>query len=381
MKTILVYTQHSAIYNDFLLSLQREGRRRNWCFTLVEPSAGPDEPARMARLFALLKPAGFVGGFIKVRPVAVPAGIPAVWIDSGITPRGAPHVHHDNASFGVVAAEALLDGGPDFAAFGVNEVVWSAARTRAFAARVREGGGRCRVIRLDVRLNNQFDALEPVRDALRRLPRPVSVFAVTDRLAQVTLMAALLLGWRCPRDIRLVGVDDDEVICMGAPVALSSVHPDWAEGGRLAAEVLEAQMRGEKVRREYVYGAGGVTRRASTRIPRARARDERVERALAFIAAEYTSPISVGDVVEAMGCSRRLAELRFREETGRSIAETLVEARLDRALVLLKRRDADLASLPDLCGFRTAAALRAAFRRRTGMSMTEWWRGNCAKIQ
>ena len=381
MKTILVYTyRRSANYNDLFLSLMRVGRRKGWSFSFVEPSAGPDESARMAHLFALLKPAGFVGGFIKVRPVAVPAGIPSVWIDSGITPRGAPHVHHDNASFGVAAAEALLVGGLDFVAFGVNEV-WASARTRAFAARIREGGRRCRVICLDVRLSNQFDALEPVRDALRRLPRPVSVFAVTDRLAQVTLMAALSLGWRCPRDIRLVGVDDDEVICMGAPVALSSVHPDWAEGGRLAAEVLEAQMRGEKVRREYVYGAAGVTRRASTRIPRVRARDERVERALAFIAAEYTSPISVGDVVEAMGCSRRLAELRFREETGRSIAETLVEARLDRALVLLKRRDADIASLPDLCGFRTAAALRAAFRRRTGLSMTEWRKGNCAKIQ
>ena len=82
------------------------------------------------------------------------------------------------------------------------------------------------------------------------------------------------------------------------------------------------------------------------------------------------------DVVAAMGCSRRLAELRFREETGRSIARALEDARLDRAKVLLKRHDADIAGLPALCGFRTSSALRAAFRRRTGLSMTEWRRKN-----
>ena len=56
----------------------------------------------------------------------------------------------------------------------------------------------------------------------------------------------------------------------------------------------------------------------------------------------------------------------------------LEDARLDRAKVLLKRHDADIAGLPALCGFRTASALRAAFRRRSGMSMTEWRRKNCA---
>ena len=214
--------------------------------------------------------------------------------------------------------------------------------------------------------------------ALRKLPRPVSVFAVTDRLAEVALMAAGALGWRCPQDIRIVGVDDDEVLCASAPTALSSVHPDWTEGGRLVVEALEAQMRGEPVRREYVYGAAGVTRRASTRMGYRRPKDERVERALSFIASEYASPVGVPDVVAAMGCSRRLAELRFREETGRSIAEALANARLDRALVLLKRRDADIAALPGLCGFRTASALRVAFRRRMGMSMTAWRKANAA---
>ena len=180
----------------------------------------------------------------------------------------------------------------------------------------------------------------------------------------------------CPDDIRIVGVDDDELVCMGSPSPLSSVRPDWAEGGRLVAEALEIQMKGGKPLTKYLYGAAGVTRRASTRNPYHRPKDARVERALSFIDAEFASPIDLADVVKAMGCSRSLAELRFREETGKTILEALTEKRWEKLLVHLRRSDVNLSALPGICGFRSAASLRELFRRRTGMSMTAWRRRN-----
>lgn len=378
MKTILVYSHQSASgYKELALSMIREGRRRGWRFAWVTPRDEDDEPARVRRMFDFLKPIGFVGGAIRRVATVVPKGMARVWIDCGIVPPGDPHVLHDNASFGVAAADALADGGGHFAAFGLDWHVWSTARTRAFAACVRRNGGRCRVFRFHRGvLYNPYLAFEPLCAALGKLRRPVSVFAVTDRLAAVVLMAAESLGWHCPRDIRIVGVDDDPLVCMSSPVTLSSVHPDWAQGGRLVAEVLETQMRGEPVRHEYVYGAAGVTRRASTRDAYRRPKDERVERALAFIAAEFSSPIGLSDVVATMGCSRSLAELRFREETGKTILKTIEDMRWERLVVLLGRKDAEISALPDLCGFRSAAALRAFFRRRTEMSMTEWRTNN-----
>ena len=379
MKTILVYTQRlNASYNELFLSLMREGRRRGWCFAIVEPMAAPGEARRIAGLFEVLRPAGFVGGYVGADnvPVVLPEGMPAVWIDTSHAPRGACVVRHDNARFGVAAADALAGGGGGYAVFGLKPHKWSAVRERAFVARLREKRLYCQRVRLDVRDANQFAALCDVRDALKRIQRPVSIFAVTDRLAGVVLMAASSLGWKCPEDLRIIGVDDDEMVCMGAPVTLSSVHPDWAEGGRLVAEALATQMRGVKPLREYLYGAAGVTRRASTRDVYRRPKDERVEKGLAFIAAEFASPIGVADVVAAMGCSRGHAELRFREETGKSILETVEEARWERLLVLLRRGDADLAALPAMCGFRTASALRQFFRRRAGMSMTDWRAAN-----
>lgn len=379
MRTILVYTQRlNASYNELFISLMREGRQRGWCFAIVEPMAAPGEALRIARLFEVLRPAGFVGGYVSADnvPVVPPAGIPAVWIDTSHAPRGACVVRHDNASFGAAAANALDGGAGDYAVFGLKPHKWSAIRERAFAARLREKGLHCRMVRLDTHVENQYTAIDAVRDALKRIQRPVSIFAVTDRLAAVALMAAFSLGWKCPDDVRIIGVDDDDMVCMGAPVTLSSVHPDWAEGGRLVAEALATQMRGERPNREYLYGVAGVTRRASTRDVYRRPKDERVKKGLGFIAAEFASPIGVDDVVAAMGCSRGHAELRFREETGKSILETIEEARWERLLVLLRRRKAGIASLPSMCGFRTASALRQFFRRRTGMSMTDWRKAN-----
>ena len=377
MKTILVYTLRvNASYNELFLSLLREGRRRGWRFAWVDPDEREDPAAereRLARVFALIKPDGFVGGYVgNDTPVIPPAGTTSVWVDTSQAPPGATLVRHDNASFGRAAADVLLPDGRTFAVLGMKRHQWSSIRERVFAERVRAAGRRCRVLRFRADSAHPFAALGDVRVALSRLPRPVSVFAVSDRLASMALMAAESLGWHCPRDIRIVGVDDDEILCMSFPTPISSVHPDWALGGRLVAKALEAQMRGEPPGREYVYGAAGVTRRATTRSARARPKDPRVERALAFIAADYASPITVGDVTDAMGYSRSHGELRFREETGRTILETIEEMRWERLVVLLGRHNASLAALPDMCGFRSASALRQFFRRRTGMSMTEW---------
>ena len=373
MKTILLYPRaESTKYRELYRSLMAEGRKRGWRFVSVDRMPGPDEGERIRKICDDLEVDGWVGWHVG-KPVSVAlSGIPTVFVNPGHCPPGVPLVHHDNAAFGAAAAAALGFDEENYAVVGFAGINWSRARERAFSARLRENNLNCKAIRVAAPSFKPYAAHDELRRAISRLKRPVSVFAVNDSLADAVLASAESLGWHCPRDIRIVGCDDDELICMASPVTLSSVRPDWDFGGRLVASALEIQLRGEKPQREYVYGAAGVARRASTRTPYRRPIDERVERGLAFIAAEFASGIGVAEVVDKMGGSRRHCERRFREETGKSILETIEDKRMDLLQAWLGRKKANISALPRLCGFRSAAALRDFFRRRTGMSMTEW---------
>ena len=78
------------------------------------------------------------------------------------------------------------------------------------------------------------------------------------------------------------------------------------------------------------------------------------------------------DVVATMGCSTRLAEMRFREVTGKTIREAIADIRMERAVVLLKGGATPIGDIAQACGYGTEAALRIAFRKRFGQSMRAW---------
>lgn len=372
MKTILICNSfRNACYQQLFLSLMREGRKKRWRFAWMALPSEEDWRAEIPqRIISELKPRGVIAMHTERFASILPKDLPVVWIDCPVASvRTGVHVRHDNASFGEMAAKTLLKGDGRMAVFGVDGNIWSKERERAFVLTVRACGRDCCRRSFDVSKVNPYVALEPIRTTLQNLSRPLQVFSVTDWLADVVLMAAEQLGWKCPRDIRIVGVDNNELVCMRSATSLSSVMPDWRQGGKLAAEALDALMHGEKAARTCLYGALGVVRRASTMLPFKKHVDDRVERGLAFIHSEFTSPIGAGDVVREMGCSRRLAEIRFREATGKSIGETIADARYAHVCMLLARRGTDISRLPDMCGFKTAAALRRFFRQRAGKSL------------
>ena len=70
--------------------------------------------------------------------------------------------------------------------------------------------------------------------------------------------------------------------------------------------------------------------------------------------------------------SRRLLELRFREATGHSILDEILQVRLEKAFALLSDSNIAISAIADFCGFGCGYDLRRLFRRRTGMSMRKW---------
>ena len=81
-------------------------------------------------------------------------------------------------------------------------------------------------------------------------------------------------------------------------------------------------------------------------------------------------------MVRHLKCSRRLADLRFRELQGRSILEAITERRLDE----VKRRLAGTREKMDViaseCGYSNPIYLKNLFKKKFGMSMSDWRRQN-----
>ena len=147
-----------------------------------------------------------------------------------------------------------------------------------------------------------------------------------------------------------------------------------------AALLLEAAtaMRGNGAapeRRELAFGDLRVVSRASTR-PLA-THDPRVAEALLVIRREACAGLRPARVAALFPCSRRMADIRFRRATGRSIGEEIAAQRLEQVKRLLADPLRQIKVIGDFCGFADPASLRKFFRRETGMSLSAWRRVHC----
>ena len=72
----------------------------------------------------------------------------------------------------------------------------------------------------------------------------------------------------------------------------------------------------------------------------------------------------------------RMAELRFKAATGRTIGEEILERRLAVACDLLRAGRNSVAAVAGLCGWNGDAAFRKAFASRFGVPPLRWARGH-----
>jgi len=82
--------------------------------------------------------------------------------------------------------------------------------------------------------------------------------------------------------------------------------------------------------------------------------------------------IGAFDVATHLGVSRRLADLRFRQMTGISILEAILDRRFDELKRHLRDSDVPIEKLIKACGFRTMGNAKNLFKKRYGVSMREY---------
>ena len=385
-KTILAlkYGENPSISRQWLKGFARYARATDWRIELGSYSQGDiGEQYQNAReLVRYHRPDGVVGTCFERLSRDVLADVPCVWLDVPVekVPSGDSLVYHDGAVTGEMAAREFLSLGFRHFAVVADQLyrTWSTKRTDEFRRVVREADGTLSVLRLMSPAVNRLASLLKIEPWLRRLPKPCGVFGVNDLIASEVLSVANRIGLRVPEDIAVIGVDNDEDICTLTTPPLTSIATDWEKGGYLAAEELDRFMRNPNAKpRRIPFGELGIVRRASSSPCQARV-DPRVAAASLFIREHACEGIGVDDVVRQMGCSRRLATMRYMETTGHSIFAEIREAQFEQVLVLLAQRDVQLGAIADRCGWRSPTALRAYFEKRLGMTMREWRARNAA---
>ena len=295
--------------------------------------------------------------------------LPCVSIDN---PAVAPSVCLDNAPVGRAAAAELLR--LDLAAFAFASLqhpkYWCRERTESFAAAIREHGFE--PMDLGTTGESAGAVSEQFVETLRRLPKPCGLFAMNDDVARRALDAAAVAGLAVPYDFVVVGADDDESLCEGGAVTLTSVRPDFEGLGHAAAQELARHMeRPDSTPRRIRVGGATVTRRASSR--RLLRRDAVVAEVLEDIRLHYADSITAASLATSRNLCLRTLERRFLKAKGRTIGREIADTRFNAARRMLAAGGSrSVEAVANLCGYDSDSTLRKAFRARLGLSPRTW---------
>ena len=386
MKTVLVFSakDNPWVARKWLRGFCRYARAAKWRLVHSTRLAPGAERRRLKGMIEFLRPDGIVSSYTEGVVGNVPPDLPVAWLDVDAKAVGAsaPLVRHD----GTDAVTAALD---EFERLGVRELAvvgmdpdvrWSHGRLLDFRRAAVRRGHPVAVFEEPLAAEDSLAWQRRLISWLKRLPKPCGVFAANDRMASMVLATASMADVPVPADIAVIGVDNDEDICLLSSPTLTSVATDWEKGGFLLGEALDRRMRAPRAKPLRVkFGELGIIRRGST-TPGANRVDPRIAVASAFIREHACEGIGVADVVRQMGCSRNLAELRYLQATGRSIFAEIRETKFEQVLVLLARRDVSIRAISDMCGWKSPVALRTYFEKRLHMTMHEWRVRNNASV-
>jgi LacI family transcriptional regulator len=206
---------------------------------------------------------------------------------------------------------------------------------------------------------------------LAKAELPVGVMGSNDPIACEVLEAAELAGLEVPRQVAVVGGDNDLTVAELALVPLTSVDSAKERIGYEAAALLDRLMAGARPPAEPILvPPGGVIARRST--DALAVRDPDVAAALRFIQEHFHEPITADDIAAQAGISRRHLQDRILANTGRTIHEMITSQRLECAQRLLVSTHTKIQVVAQQSGFGTGEHLCKVFRRLVGMSPEQY---------
>ena len=383
-KTVLYLhiSKNPVMHRRFLDGMRRFARTAGW---RVEPvlmdglsPAALRERVRASGAIGCVRGSGRVSPRSAHRPIGA-LGVPVILLepDEADRRRGAGAVFCDHAAIARAAFRELSAGHPpSYAAVSYWDPAqrWAKERIAAFCALCAEAGCECAVFP-QPRLEAAGARLARLAAWAANLPNHVAIFAANDFTAVETAIALYSRHRPIPKTATLVGVDGspERHDIPPSPVPISSVNVNFESAGFLAVELLWnvlSQRARSPESNTAIFGPLMVRRRESTR-GRGR-REPFVLEAAKAIRREAGDGLTAAALAARFPISRKHFERRFREATGHSVLDEILNVRLELVTAYLLQRDLAIDTIAGRCGFGSEIELRRLFRRRFGMSMTDW---------
>jgi len=207
---------------------------------------------------------------------------------------------------------------------------------------------------------------------LRALPKPVAIFCCNDLRAYQLLNICRNQRIEVPRDVAILGVDNDALLCTFANPPLSSIDTNPFALGYRAAELLDRQMACKNRHKPVLikHRPQKIVERASTEAYPAAT--SWLSDAIAYIRRHLSDGISAADVIRHLGYSHTTVGKVFAAEVGCSVQQEIIRQRITRACRLLRETDMTAAKIATVCGYPSAQYFAHAFADRFSETPGRW---------
>ena len=317
-----------------------------------------------------------------------------------LTPfQGFSTIRTDHTAIGTLAAEHFL--AHRFSSFGFcgyRHVTFSDLRRNAFVRHLEAKGFRPNIYRPSYRKGGvrpsptrqreltegplgEADDVNSLTAWLKRLPKPVAVFCADDFRASDVARLCKRLGIGVPRDVAILGVDNDPVYCMFGSPRLSSIDPNATALGAAAAEMLYTQLLSQETAKPLVrmIPPKGIVVRASTdSYPDA---PDWFADAISYIESEIRTGLSASDIFRRAGYSRTLVERVFRKVLGKTVQEQIADVRTETAKRLLLTTTLPVKDIAAQTGYRSIEYFTRAFRAAVGLPPAAFRHDRTARLK
>lgn len=296
--------------------------------------------------------------------------IPTAIVNATREHAGCINVGIDNVLVGQSVAQYFIDSGfSEFAFLGL-DTDYTIERKAAYTETLKTFGIHKIHSYLLSEQRSYGDHLEnqnaDLGNWLQELPKPVSVFSVSDPVGRTLCATARKNQLLIPDDISVVGVMDDLVFCELSDPPLSSLRYPWLKMCDLAGDLLLDKLNGRAVSEKLIKVApNAIHVRQSSEVYAVE--DATTRQALNWLRSNAHQNVNIDQMCHTLGLNRRTIEKSFRNYLQISPREELERIRVQRVKHLLTNTDMQMPLIAERCGFNDAIRMTASFKRVEGV--------------